>query len=496
MNKGWKTRYFCARNESDNYAIDYFETESRVKKKGTIYCCGHTTEEFSPEEEDIHGRYGLKISPTEGDNSSSHQRVWWLRCENEDERADWLKLFLNACQKATPPAHSDPLISSAFRATFRALRWHHGFSGWYRDTYTEPEHLARLCTDILAREVLHTAFTSLSESSQKANTIKLVQKNVDAAVTAAATKAWTTSVAACLAQKEAIEEQVRSVQTPLVTQEASLADLVVVMTQETVGPFLRKTKSRVCLSILRSCEHSVTNAFVTSVHGFHDYMSEQIREKNFGSTKEAFQAQMTLSHRSVEEWWAGPLEDTNQVCWAMYTNDLSDIAAFFVAGYSAYNLYSAVLDSNRKLMHRALSMFARKAEAAKFQRLGGILKQVLYFVIHDAKLYLRSVLHNILIGFLQSAYEGEVIVPCLALVQPLQHVIDDLPAPIGGTGAGAGAEAGEAGAGASLLLLPALAERQLWKLLHAAVAAMVEGSHADNCAEIDTTIDLVGAEVS
>lgn len=491
MNKGWKTRYFCARNESDNFAIDYFETEKCAKKKGTIYCCGHTTEEFSPEEEEVHGRHGLKIIPSEDDNSSSpHQRVWWLRCENEDEKADWMKLFLNACQKALPPAHPDPLIGATFRASFRALRWRYGFYGWYRDTYTEAEHLARLCSDVLSRELLHGTFGALPDSSQKAATIKLVQKNVDMAVTTAATKAWNTTVAQCATQKDALETQVRAVQDWLAAQEQALEDLVVSLTQEsTVGPFLRKTKQRVCLSILRSCEDPVTNAFVTSVHGFHDYMSEQIREDSFGSTKESFHTNMILCHRSVEEWWSGPLEETNQVCWAMYTNDLTDIASFFVAGYSAYNLYSEVLDANRKLMHRALSMFAKKAEDVSYRDLQLILKQVLYLVIHDAKIHLKSVLHHILIGFLQSSYEGDVIVPCLALVQqPLQLALDAMPSATG-QGQGVSQEA-------FLLHLPALTERVLWRMLHTEVTAMVAASHDDNCAEIDTTIELVGAVAS
>jgi hypothetical protein len=218
----------------------------------------------------------------------------------------------------------------------------------------------------------------------------------------------------------------------------------------------------------------VTNAFVTTVHGFHDYMSELLREGSFA--KESFHAQLISSHRSVEEWWSGPLEDTNQVCWAMYTNDLTDLSSLFVAGYSAYNLYSEVLDANRKLMHRALSMFSKRAVDANYLDLERILQQVLYLVIHDAKLYLHAVLRHVLIGFLQTRFEGDVVVPSLELVRPLQRGLDVLPGPA-----------------AQLLNLPAFAESVLWKILREEVWAMVDASHADNCAEIDTTIDLVGA---
>jgi hypothetical protein len=240
-------RYFCARNDSDNYAIDYYESEACVKKKGTIHCCGHHTEEFSAEEEEVHGRHGIKLSP-EDDTG----RVWWLRCESEDERADWTKLLLNACQKSLPPVHPDPLVATAFQATYRALRWRYGYSGWYRATYTETEHLARLCSDIADKEVLRAAFSLLPESAQRAATIRLVQKNVDAAVTAAAGKAWTASLAACGAQREALEAQVRAAR-ELPALEASLAEQVTATTKDVMGPFLRIMKQRVCLTVLRSC---------------------------------------------------------------------------------------------------------------------------------------------------------------------------------------------------------------------------------------------------
>lgn len=469
--KGWKTRYFCARNQADNYAIDYYETESGAKKKGTIQCCGHRTEEFSAEEEELHGKHGIKISPEDDDS-----RIWWLRCESEDDKADWAKLFMNACQKALPPVHPDLVVVAAFRGAHRALRARYGYRGWYRSSYTEAELLARLCSDIIAKEVTHEVFsdTASEGSSQKAAAVKSVQKSVNAAVLAAASKAWASTLASCLPLRDPLEAQVRGSLQELRAQEAQLAEAVLVLGKEPAELFLRRSQQRMCASVLRSCEHPVTNAFVTSIHGLSDYMSEQIREGTFA--RECFQASMVASHRSVEDWWSGPLEDANQVCWAMYTDDLTDISAYFVAGYSAYNLYSEVLDACRRLAHQALSMFSRLAEQSDYLNLELILKRVLFMVIHDAKVCLREVLHNILVGLLQSAFEAEVVAPCVRQARPLQSVVDAAPASVAG-----------------LLSVRACCESALWALLHQEVAALVQASHADNCAEIDTTIDQLGA---
>jgi hypothetical protein len=468
--KGWKTRFFCARNQSDNYSIDYFENESCAKKKGTILCCGHRAEEFSPEEEEMHGKYGIKISAEDDDS-----RIWWLRCESEDDKADWLKHFMNACQKALPPSHPDPVIVTAFHATYKALRWKYGFMGWYRSSYTENELLARLCSDLIAKEITQRTYSDTTPGNQRAAAMKQAQKSVDNAVVDAANRTWTAALARCSPQREALETQVRAAK-DLPDHEAQLAASISNLTADVVDPFLQDAKQRVCRSVLHSCESPITNSFVTSIHGFHDYMAEQIREESF--TKKCFQKNIVASHRSVEEWWAGPLEDTNQVCWAMYTNDLTDISSFYVAGYSAYNLYSEVLDSNRKLMHRALSLFAKMSTDSNFLNLEKILKKVLQYVIHDAKIYLKAVLSNILFGFLQSSFEADVVVHCLELVEPLEKFIVECPSPDV----------------RDLLSLAGCTENVLWQRLRDEITDVVAASHDDNCAEIDTTSSLVGTD--
>ena len=467
LNTGWKERYFRAHNQANNYSIDYYDNESYSKKRGTIRCCGHFVEEFSPEEEEIHGRYGIKIIP-----SDDKSRVWWLRCYNEDDKSEWMKILMNSCQKSQPPVHSDGEVAAAFEATFKSLRWRYGHRGWLRTSYTECEQLSRLCSDVINRNVRMPS-VDIAESVAKAAATKAIQKNIDSAVNSAAAKAWSFALAAT-SQRSDIEARTRALH-DLDVHEKHLEEKAISIMESVFAPFLTKMKPRICIPILRSCEHPVTNAFVTTIHGFHDYMLEQIREGCF--QKGNFHENIKLCHRSVEEWWSGPLEDTNQVCWAMYTNDLSDISSYFIVGYSSYNLYSEVLDANRKLMHRALSFFSTVVVQSNYENVENILKLVLYLVIQDAKVYLKSVLHQILIGFLRFLFEGDVVIPCLELIQPLKDYIDELSDP----------------RIAKLIHLSSFTERLLWKILNDEILSIIDTSHADNCAEIDTTVDHVGA---
>lgn len=463
VNKGWKLRYFYAHNYKQNWAIDYYEDEMMSKHKGTIQCCGYTAEEFSGEEEEMLGKFGIKLVP---DNDK--RRTWFLRCDNEEEKSHWTRVFMNACLKATPPVHSNQSVVEAFHAAFRSLRRQYGYSGWYNMSYTECEHLSRLCKDMIMKNCPQSMYRGTSDDSQILNT----QKYIDTFVTTAASKAWSTSMA--FSHSKVLEDEAQKYSRLLMDEERKLTEDIVSMTSSTVDPFLRRMRSRVSLPILRSCTDPVTNAFVTSIHGFRDYMIEQIREGAFERCK--LEENIVASHRAVEEWWSGPLEDTNQICWEMYMNDLSEISSFFVNGFSSYNLYSDVLDANRTLIHRALSRFlslASASEESSGNDLEVILKNVLFLLTNDAKALLKSVLQNILNGFLQPSYEVDVVLPCIELVQPLQSKLDATPEV------------------ANILTLSSLCERVVHGMLKEEVAAVVETKHAECCLKIDASINAV-----
>lgn len=461
INKGWKSRFFVAMNEADNFRIDYFEKEGG-KKKGSINCCGFEALAFTEEDTTTHGQFGVKIVPDD-----ERRRTWWLKCETEEEKDEWLKVFTTACSKAKPQVHEDEVVAAAFRGAYRSVRWHYGFYGWYRCVFSEGEQLGALCSEIVMREVVRAALDEVPEGPAKNTTINMVRKNVDMAVIAAVNAAWGAAVSSCLAMKETLEETVKKCLDPLFEQEVKLKEKIASSTADTVNPFLEDVGGRLCQPLLAACATPITKAYVSSVKGFAEFMKEKIGEDKY--TKDTLESNIRQAHRSVNYWWSGPLKDTNEICWNIYANDLADVITFFGAGFTPYSLYSEVLDSIRDLTHRAITAFAGALEEANFEGQAAILTGIIAKFVHDAQLALKNVLVAILDGILQSPFETLVITPCLELVKPIQDMIDEIPVP-----------------GLSdLFNLSTLSEEVLERFKGDCVGAIVDGSYGKVAAQIE-----------
>jgi hypothetical protein len=136
--KNWKQRYFVALNKADNFVINYYEKEGG-KLKGSVNCCGYRAEEFNEDEVNDYGpngKFGIKLVPYD-----DRRRTWAFSCETEEDKAEWMKIFNNACRKAEPPINPDRLVAEAFNGAYRAVRWSYGLDGWWSSTRLKPKCL-------------------------------------------------------------------------------------------------------------------------------------------------------------------------------------------------------------------------------------------------------------------------------------------------------------------------------------------------------------------
>mmetsp|Transcript_4539 Transcript_4539/g.9262 ORF Transcript_4539/g.9262 Transcript_4539/m.9262 type:complete len:554 (-) Transcript_4539:255-1916(-) len=471
--KNWKSRYFVALNKADNFKIDYYEKEGG-KLKGSVNCCGYRAEEFDEDEvKDFgaNGKFGIKLVPYD-----DRRRTWAFNCETEEEKAEWLKIFRNACNKANPPINEDELIATAFRGAIKAVRWSYGYYGWYRITGTEAESLGGVVSDILNRELINDVIYEIPAGPQRNAVANMVRKTVDTTVIAAVGAAWNSSVAACESLKDTLKSSASAMLTPIFEQEVALKAQVVDKVSGTVNPFLEDVGGRLCRPVLNVVSRPAVRAYVAGVNGFSTFMKKQIADGAFA--KDSFEYNAKWAHRSVEYWWSGPLEETNRLCWALYSSDLADVVSF-LGGYSTYSLYSEILDSIRDLTHRAITAFETAVkEADTYSGLEGVLDGVISRMLHDAKLSLKAVLNNIMGGMLQEPLESGVVNPCLELTKPIQDVIDSIPVP-----------------GLSdLFNLTSLVENCLGEIIDGGVGAVVDGAFADVQGEIDAAGSALGVQ--
>jgi hypothetical protein len=371
--KNWKTRHFVALNKADNFVIHYSNKEGG-KAKGTINCCGYRACEFSEvdarEFGDKEHAAGIKLVPY-----NERRRVWYVRCSTAQDQEEWLRIFNNACSKAAPPVNKNPVLAAAFEGAYRAIRWNYEYYGWYAIGGTEAETLAGLTSDILDRELINDILYNIPAGPSRHAACESVRRVADTAVQEAISVCWNCVANVCERLTPSVEASVRSLLKPLLVHEGAVKDKIVNSISGTVGPFISDVGGRVCRPMLRQIVTPITKAFCAGIEGYAINMREKIKNRNFEEA--IFTSSIQWADREIEYWWSGPLEHTNQICWGLYTTDLTDVACLFSArGFTPYSVYADTLESIRDLLHRAHHQFAVRAMEGGYAGLEGILIEV------------------------------------------------------------------------------------------------------------------------
>lgn len=115
------------------------------------------------------------------------------------------QVFANACRKASPRVHEDPVVAKAFLITLERTRKAYQFYGRAELVGTEVESLCSFVIQVLLREILDDAFSAV-KPSQRASYIKSVRGVVEGMVRAAVVETWD----ACVDEAMAVQSGLRS----------------------------------------------------------------------------------------------------------------------------------------------------------------------------------------------------------------------------------------------------------------------------------------------
>jgi hypothetical protein len=145
----WKKRFFVARNEADNFHIDYYDKEGGVRK-GSVDCScfevmrdpeegkfgvllvpsattttttdtsGDATDTVSNRSHNSRDSRGSRGSSTNSTNGGVNEgkgkrgggRTYRLRAESAESQAEWLLVLLRACDLSHPPTSNTPTSNS------------------------------------------------------------------------------------------------------------------------------------------------------------------------------------------------------------------------------------------------------------------------------------------------------------------------------------------------------------------------------------------------
>jgi hypothetical protein len=417
--KNWKRRHVVAMNAADNFRIDYFEGE-KGKLKGSINCAGYRVEKFNEDDETQYGQFGIKLVP-----HMKVRRTWYIRCDNEEDRTAWIKTFETCCWKAHAPSDPNPLIATAFNGAFERVRWEYGYWGYYSSYGTEDERLGDFIREILAREIVDAVIGNIPAGFFYSSMVNLVDTTIATSVRVAVSSAWSAVVSGVAAVSATIESTAKSSLGPILEQQVKIKNQITDAISAKTTPFMQEWGGKLFKPVLRGVVGVVSRSFAESIRAVHKVLKEKLADDSLGEGKR----EQTLNYLdwSGDWWWSGPLDQPKRLVWDMYSDAPAEI--FYAGGFSLWSMRYYVIDHLEALFHRAIYTFRKLIKENPGVALATHAAEILRKYVHDAKVFVRYVLLNLLKKLLDSPVNELLIKPAKELVAPIQAVIDAIPIP-------------------------------------------------------------------
>jgi hypothetical protein len=468
-NKNWRNRFFVAYNAKDNFKVDYLDgTDEHGKLKGTIHCAGYYATEFNSDDVAEYGEKGIKLVPW-----SYRRRTWYIKCNDDELRKEWMSVFQNACYKAKPPHDENEVIAQSFDIALRNTRWACCIWGWYYGAGGEAERLGELVLDVLDQEILSEIIYKIPDGPSRSLTVDLIRKSISTTVHAATSAAWASAVSAMRAVSDKIESSCKDLIRPVIEKQQNLKEMIVEKISSTIDPFLADKGSALLTPVLRVLFNPVIRAFTAMAKGFHAHLTTAINNGDFHGSSDKFKSAWDRCDWQMD-WWSGPIGDAYSITWRMYDSDLAEVASILASG-SASMIYNMVNDKLKALVHRAVYTFGNlAASVAEGERLT-MLAHTTGLLFHDCYIMVQSTIAAVLTYILSPMVNEMVLKPGQNAIAPLQEVVDSIPVP-----------------GLSVLLdLNALLEETVGDIVGNSINSIIKGS----LAELRTSLDLARTEV-
>lgn len=432
--KSWKRRYFRAMNESDNYNVVYADDECAAKPIGTINLCGYRVEEFSTEEAQLYGQYGIKLRPI-ADNT---KRVWWLRAESDSERLEWEEVLTVACSRAKPPRESDSVIAAAFHQSFKHLRHLYGYTGHINTAQlTEIQLLVDLTHSILVRELLADYYASLPNTVYREGFVSDTEKHIQELVLNAVESLWQN----CVNHKQEYISAIDGVseqELDLIRQTDVLISQELHKSLHTiVHPVMCDLLSRDCIPLMLAITEPINDIFHTAVKEFHALLKQCILLNYVQHDNKSVDQSCSILYRQIDNESSGALTITRQKLWEMYTTKLDD--SMFPGDFSIFDFYELVKGGVFSLLSDAVYTFIHEAnqssskdkhkltrenrEAVATPQLHIILSVVMTKLVHDVEIRRRDMLMSVLRRLISATAEEMIYEPCSDDIKALQALV-------------------------------------------------------------------------
>lgn len=203
-------------------------------------------------------------------------RSWLIIADSEEEKMSWQAVFANACRKASPKVHDDPVIAKAFLIALERSRKAYHLYGRAELVGTEVESLSNFVIQVLLREMLDDAFSAIKSSSQRANYIKSVKGVVEKNVQDAAVFTWHKCVDDALKEQVGVRANISNHMSIVLDTEERLACLLKAETESVVRPVMNDMLSDTVLPFISVIFQHVLGVHSAAAAGFWEAMRSWI----------------------------------------------------------------------------------------------------------------------------------------------------------------------------------------------------------------------------
>ena len=283
-----------------------------------------------------------------------------LHCRGNDQVLSY------ACRKARPYSHHVPIISQAFKNTYEIVRHSYGYFNHVELYGTEEEMLSDLIAQVLHRELLEDAISSLKPKHGKNDVVKKIKEVATRQVSRMSAKTWKKSVeqvhpivknVCCDSGEIVFDDETCERFRAISDLEENVRVKLSAAVSSIVDPVLIDVATTSCAPLLENIMLPICSAFSESVKGFEvDMQSVFVTKREGLADIKAFFCELDSAHRRVNHL-SGHYETSRNILWDMYTSSCSDMVCSTTCGLDAYDLYCEMSDSIRSLVHDAIHQF-------------------------------------------------------------------------------------------------------------------------------------------
>lgn len=330
VRKNWKKRYFVVKN---NFTVDYFESDTMKKRKGTMSLSGYTVVE-DPNQgilvrlKRLAEKMGVDFSnlpkpkeyaPLVFEVYHPRRRCYYIQASNKEEFDEWVAEFKKVCWRARGWTIDEECHQYAFQVAVRKTRWELGRWGWYYGYGSEEQILSDLISDELEYDIMGRIYSKLSgpwvmRSMLRNQAIKLI----DAMVSAAVKPAWAGMAKTVKEVRPKIEPKIRELTEPIFKAENEITEKMKNAVMSVIDPILQE---HVCphLGKIVSILKSPFNEALAECYRLFD---ERVRKWEPHSDKELKQSFREQDWLPRSYWEMRPATDKTEVMyeplWALH----------------------------------------------------------------------------------------------------------------------------------------------------------------------------------